>query len=188
MKKSVLTTLLVTVCAFAFAQKGSVLLNGSLYFSSQKDGIGGNNNKTSVFSFSPGIGYQIADQWTLGLDLGYQRTSYSYVANQYSIGPYVRYTKQLNSLISVYGQFEASYWRAHSSGVSNTYGSRFIGLNAFPAVELNLGKGFGLNFNFGGLSYYVTKVDGASGSDGVFNFSLGSSVGFGLSKRFGTTK
>jgi hypothetical protein len=175
MRKSILTILFLVICVLGYAQKGTVLLNGSIFYNSENY----YPDFTSL-GIKPGIGYQVSDKWMLGLNLGYERRALRADANKYSIGPFVRYTKQITELISVYGQFQVGFGQSNSS--------RYFSIDAFPAVELNLGKGFGLNFNLGGINYEVTKMNGVSGSNHIFSLNLASGYGFGLSKRFGTKK
>ena len=176
MRKSILTILLVAICILGYTQKGTVLLNGNLFLNSH-DYYG---SKATSFSIKPGIGYQVADKWTLGLNLGFERTALVADPNRYSFGPYVRYTKQINELISVYGQLQTSFGRGDSA--------RYFSLTIFPAIEFNLGKGFALNLNLVALNYEYTKFGKRSGSYSLFHTNIGGSGGFGISKRFGTKK
>jgi hypothetical protein len=185
MRRILFTLLLVSVGFLGFAQKGSVLLYGNIGYSSEKNSVDGSNGTSKAFGFSPGVGYQIADKWTLGLNLGYETYHNGYTSKKYSVGPFVRYTKQLSEIFSLFAQIQASY---SINNFSSDPTSKYINIDAFPAIELNLGKGFALNFNFGGIRYQSAKVKGKSGSYDRLNLNIGSGAGFGISKRFGTKK
>jgi hypothetical protein len=181
MRRILFTLFLVFVCFLGFAQKGSVLVYGNLGYSSEKNSVDGSTGTTKTFGFSPGVGYQVADKWTLGLNLGYQKYRSGYTSNKYSAGPFLRYTKQISELFSFFAQIQATY---SINDFSADPTSTSINVDAFPAIELNLGKGFALNFNFGGIGYESIKVKGKSGSYDRLNLNIGSGAGFGISKRF----
>src|SRR5258705_971895 len=117
MKKVLVAALaLVSLTQAAKAQKGSVLLYGNLNVTSTKDE---NDSKSSEFSVAPGIGYQFNDNWTAGVNLGvngskdeinnsgnYNKTS------GFAAGPFIRYTKTLGNIFSIYGQGNFNYTTA----------------------------------------------------------------------------
>ena len=176
---------LIGVATSVNAQKGSTLLYGDLGFNSTKDDAG---NKKSTFSLLPGIGYQFNDNWTMGLNLGYQTAKItplglaSSSVNAFGIGPFIRYAHPLTNIFSVYGQFDATYWNSKPDGgiATNTFDAKL-----WPAVGVNIKNGFGLNFAFGGLEYSTSKVKGASTSSNSFGLNFGTGATFGISKNFG---
>lgn len=60
-----------------------------------------------------------------------------------------------------------------------------FGGTLFPAIGVNLKKGFALNFTFGGLSFVSSKTKGESGRATDFTLGFGSGAGLGISKNFG---
>ncbi len=186
MKKTIMALFVfIGVATSVNAQTGSTLLYGMLEASSHKDAAG---NKSSDFSLLPGIGYQFNDNWTMGLNLGYQTVKTtpfglaSYSTNAFGIGPFIRYAKPLTNIFSVYGQFDATYWNSKPDGgiATNTFDAKL-----WPAVGVNIKNGFGLNFAFGGLEYSTSKVKGASTSSSNFDLTFGTGASFGISKNFG---
>lgn len=191
MKKTILAlSVLISVVTSVSAQKGSILLYGNLGFHSQKQTDG---NKHSTFTFLPGIGYQFNDNWTMGLNLGYQTEKVTIngiagtttsTTNAFGIGPFIRYAKPLTNIFSVYGQFDATYWNSKPEGgiATNKFDAKL-----WPAVGINIKNGFGLNFAFGGLEYSTSKLKGSSSSSNSFGLTFGSGATFGISKNFGGT-
>ena len=196
--KKMLVVLALAMVSFASAQKkGSFLVMGSIDYSSQKVSNSGYEGNNSDFTFSPKVGYQFHQSWTAGLELGVgsskNELDYSgvYKENNFSFGGFVRYAKPLNQTFSAYADLGLGY-----QSVKETYtvgaasyidegDGYYIGVT--PAILVNVGKGFGLNFNVGGLGYNTLNYDGNNGNgDDVknFNISFGQQFSVGISKFF----
>lgn len=189
MKKLVLATLLVTgVIASANAQKGSVLVYGTVGFNtteSKPSGI-----KTSSFSLNPGIGYQFSNNWTLGVAGGIMSSKYETgllenKSSGYAVGPFIRYTKTLTGPFAFFTQLDAQYMsttdKPAGGGETKTTGFQ-LGLT--PAIGINVYKGLALNFSFGSLNYATEKVKGTSNKSSGFGLNFGSQANIGISKNF----
>ncbi len=171
------------------AQKGSVLVAGSLALSSNND----NNslNKTSNFAFNPTIGYQLNDSWTTGLvaSIGSYKsetgTTTNLKSNQFVVGPFIRYTKSLSTTFSVYGQLQGLFGSSKRTFPTSESKTSLTSIQLIPAVFINLKNNFGLNFGFGGINYSSSTLD-APGAKSMTGFSIdfGSSFNFGISKNF----
>lgn len=197
MKKSLLI-LALAVFSFANAQKGTVLVLGNVGYSSQKSDVSlGISPTQKSFNFSPKVGYQYNDNWTVGVESYISNskqtyTSGEYKSNNFSVGGFVRYTKPLGELFSVYADLGTGYHNAEQTQyyggldpfLSTTKANGFyVGLT--PALLLNISKGFGLNFNIGGLGYNNLNNSTNNGNDTQnFNFSFGQSFSVGISKNF----
>lgn len=177
------------------AQKGSVLVGGEITYTSAStpSETSNNNNTSSQLEFSPFVGYQFTNNITAGVTFGISsqkdKTSTSETkTNLFMAGPFIRYTKTLSDIFSVYGQFEAVFgsgkntYQYNGSNLSEAKYST-TGINLFPAVFINVKKGFGLNFNIGGLTYVSVKPEGEK-STSIFSFTLGKSASIGISKNF----
>jgi hypothetical protein len=106
MKKSLLIFALA-VFGIASAQKGTVLVLGNVGYYSQKPGDSGNAPTQKTFNFSPKVGYQYNDNWTVGVESYISNskqtyTSGEYKSNNFSVGGFLRYSKPLGTLFSVY--------------------------------------------------------------------------------------
>ncbi len=196
MKKSLLI-LALAVFSFANAQKGTILVSGNVGYYSQKTGDSGNEPTQNNFNFSPKVGYQYNDSWTLGVESSIINakstyTSGEYKSNGFSVGGFVRYSKPLGGLFSVYADLGTGYHNVEQTqynGGLDPYLSTskangfYVGVT--PALFLNINKGFGLNFNLGGLGYNTLNNTTNNGSDSKnFNFSFGQAFSVGISKNF----
>ncbi|ANH83618.1 hypothetical protein A8C56_00970 [Niabella ginsenosidivorans] len=207
MKKIVLSIFSLAVIAGANAQSGTVLVGGNVDFNSRsfKDSSG-NKDNMNYFQFSPTIGYQFNDNWTVGVVGSVSTTKNSSIAESddvigisgiqyddkvkttaWGVGPFVRYTAPLSDIFSVYGQLQGQY---QSSQVKydgkNLDSEKRNGFNVgfFPAVFINVKNGFGLNFNIGGIEYTSMKYKQSQDKVNNFNITFGRSVGIGISKNF----
>jgi hypothetical protein len=173
------------------AQKGTILVMGNVSYSSDVSKNDGRDNFYKTLAFNPKVGYQFNDNWTIGAETSIASTRMesgetNYKWNQFSIGPFVRYTEPLGDLFSVYGDLGLGYQEYKTrndnpSGVGRVHGDGFY--TAFsPALLLNIKKGFGLNFSLGGLSYGVMKTSGTRNSK--FNLDFGKTFTIGISKNF----
>ncbi len=204
MKKTLIIFALALV-SFANAQKGTVLVTGNFSYSSQK--VKYNNtvqqNQYENFSISPKIGYQFNDNWTVGGEFSFFKNYNEYFYNSsylnasydqkgFSVGAFMRYSKPLNETFSFYtdlgiGIHKIKENRLNYDGFQyyNTLskGNGFY-TNITPALFINIKKGFGLNFNIGGLSYGTINYDNNGGDNKNFNVNFGKTISIGVSKNF----
>jgi hypothetical protein len=189
MKKVFLAILVLSSLAKTTnAQKGSILLYGNLGITSTKDEAG---DKTSNFAIMPGVGYQFNDKWTAGLNIGVGSTSTtpnggsSTTTTSFNVGPFLRYTKPLSNIFSVYGQLDLGF--TSTSFPSPEPSASGFAASVWPAISINVNNGLALNFAFGAISYSSTSttVSGTSFSSNSFGISFGSGASFGVSKNFG---
>ena len=66
--KKILVILALAMISFANAQKGSVLVMGSINYQSQNTSNSGLETKQNYFGFSPKVGYQFHENWTAGIE------------------------------------------------------------------------------------------------------------------------
>jgi len=196
--KKILVLLALVLAGFANAQKGSVLVMGSINYTSQNVSNSGSENNQSYFEFAPKVGYQFHQNWTAGIEaaVGTSKQEYNdgtneYKTNNFSLGGFLRYSKPLNQTFSAYADLGVGFQNrkiTNSTGpidAINEGDGFYIGVT--PAILVNVGKGFGLNFNIGGLGYDTLNYDGNNGNgDNVktFNFSFGQQFSVGISKNF----
>ena len=207
MKKIMLALImLVSLTKVATAQKGSILLYGSVGFSSASDSF---NAKSNAYIINPGIGLQLNDHWTAGLNLAFGGTSQATTSNGipngdghnttsfFNIGPFLRYAYSINNTFSIYGQAEINYLSGNTSPyLTDEISYTGFGANLFPALGINIKNGYAINLSFGGISYQTKSYKGEpisnnpylSGSSSQFAVTLGQGATFGISKNFGGTK
>ncbi len=174
--KKLLFAAAILISTIASAQKNSLLVGGNVGYSLEKTG----DSKFETFEFSPKVGYQFADRWTIGADAairseklsGYEKT------DTYKIGGFVRYAVPLSDLFSVYGDLGAGYQNDSYDNAKGMYAS------FTPALFINMKNGFGLNFSIGGINYDNQKGDFTPRKEN-FGFNFGKSISIGVSKNFG---
>lgn len=195
--KKLLLILALAVFSFANAQKGTILVSGNVGYYSEKSDDSGNVPTQTTFTISPKVGYQYSDNWTVGVESYISNskqnyTSGEYKSNNFSIGGFVRYSKPLGELFSVYADLGTGYRNVEQSQYNGGFipSSTTTKANGFyvgvtPALLLNITKGFGLNFNIGSLGYNTLNNTTHNGNDSQsFNFSFGQAFSIGISKNF----
>ncbi len=210
MKKIFLITLVITsLTKVSIAQKGSLFVYGNVNFSSSTDSIA---FKSNSYSINPGIGYQLGDNWTVGLNFAFGGTrtetsstlsgppipsgNYS-TSSFFNVGPFFRYSYSINSIFSLYGQADFNYLSGSKSPYATDGGSYTgFGTDLFPAIGVNIKNGFAINLSFGGISYQTktysgqgyNSVQGNLSSASQFAITFGQGATFGISKNFGGKK
>lgn len=195
--KKLLLILALTVFSFANAQKGTILVLGNVGYYSQKPGNSGNAPTQKTFNFSPKVGYQYNDNWTVGVESSIANskqtyTSAEYKSNNFSVGGFLRYSKPLGGIFSAYADLGMGYQNAvqtQNNGGFNpslsTTKANGIYVGVTPALLLNITKSFGLNFNIGSLGYNSLNNTTNNGTDiNNFIFNFGQAFSIGISKNF----
>jgi hypothetical protein len=211
MKKILLSIIAAGTVVTSQAQapkEGSILVYGNIGISTIKSdydpGIAGSTAiteyKVTTFSVNPGIGYQFNRNWTVGINFGLstqKRDSSSY--DPYSqrdrdlnIGPFIRYTMNLNKTFFFYDQLNLNYLNGRrliegAVDIQNTYNG--FGTNLYPAIGVSVNDRVALNFNFGGIAYSSKKWDldasPATRIERGFAFTFGQQVNVGVSINLG---
>ena len=176
MKKIIIIALMSVASMSIFAQSNSILVSGDAGFEFSKSNPG--SGSVQKLTFNPMLGYQMCDNWTIGGHFGL--TSYtagSSVADEYQIGPFVRYSKKISDHFSLFADTRFGYiW----SGMDNVNGWN---LSLTPKAFINLSNNFGLVFDFGSLSYSDFGPTGTSVS--TFEAKFGRTINVGIQKNFG---
>ncbi len=195
-----------------FAQKNSLLVYGNIELFGAKEKAtlpndpATSQNVRSQFSFSPAIGYQFNDNFTIGIKLSsvsgkavetnsappnpINENIYKY--NFYNIGPFLRYSKKLNNFFILYGQIEGGPYFGKALNSSTGYPDLITKYNhgfkgaVYPAFGIILKRGFLINANFGGLYYegYTIERETEKRTSSTFSINFGSTFNFGISKNF----
>jgi hypothetical protein len=188
---------------------GTILLGGGIGYSHQTQKaeiLIGNTPSTgqsvrSQFLLAPSVGYFIADNLAIGLDLGYTASKNKFtsaitgVTNSLDpnttlrVGPYVQYYKMLSDQFGILGTLAAGYQHGVTNGYvtpSVTYQTKTNGYYAkltpglifFPIPKL------GISASIGSLAYDRTTEKPTTGAPVVSNFG----ASFGLDRlQFGGT-
>ncbi|WPO80593.1 outer membrane beta-barrel protein [Flavobacterium sp. KACC 22761] len=195
--KKILVVVALAVFSFANAQKGSVLVMGSIMYNSQNDSNSNFESKQNFFGFQPKVGYQFQENWTAGIEGNISNSKNDlndgslYKDHVYKLGGFLRYSKPLGGIFSAYADLGLGY-KNRKETFRNTTGQTYNDSDGFyasltPALFIDIKKGFGLNFNIGGLNYSALNTDLAAGMKGktkTFEFNFGQSFSIGVSKNF----
>lgn len=193
MKKMLLILALAKI-SFANAQKGTILVGGNIGYSSSNRDFLTSNEKYRDFGFSPKVGYQFHDNWTVGgeFSIGSSRTEIegrmTGKANNFKAGAFLRYSVPLTETFSVFADLGAGFQNQKRTVSSVDAENEFKGDGFYtaitPALFINMKKGFGLNFSIGGIGYQTWSFDDEGQENKEFNFNFGKTVNIGISKNF----
>ncbi|MFT3795154.1 outer membrane beta-barrel protein [Flavobacterium sp.] len=202
--KKVFVMAALAMFSFASAQKGTILVAGNIGFSTDKDEVGTSETKTNEFNFTPKVGYQFTDNWTLGLsgnvgmdktetttDAGLTRVTSETKDTNFAVGPFVRYSRNISEIFGFFADLDAGYQSVKSTTDPGTpfsvetenKGNGFYA-QITPAIFINVKKNFGLNVSFGGLGFDSISYDNNGGDSTNFGFNFGRTVNIGISKNF----
>ena len=191
--KKMLVVAALAICSFANAQKGTVLVGGNIGYSSETEDFGGAETKSNEFSFSPKVGYQFHDNWTVGGEFTVASSKddqgvNEYKTNSFKAGAFVRYTRPLSQTFAVFADLGAGFQnQTNKNYIGSNYSKAkadgmYIGVT--PALFINMQKGFGLNFSIGGLGYETLSYDNNGPDVNSFYFIFGQTFNIGISKNF----
>lgn len=193
--KKILVMAALAICSFANAQKGTILVGGNIGFTSDKTEFANSERTVNEFSFSPKVGYQFHENWTVGGEFTVASSNDDNGAieqkdNAFKLGAFVRYTMPLSQTFSVFADMGAGFQNLKSKtyGPGNNDFSRskadgaYVGVT--PALFINMKKGFGLNFSIGGLGYETLSYDNNGADVSSFYFNFGKTFNIGISKNF----
>jgi opacity protein-like surface antigen len=192
MKKFLLIATLA-ICSFANAQKGSILVGGNIDYTSKTTDFQGVERKQSEFGFSPKVGYQFNDNWTVGGEFSVSSSKddqgmTEYKTNAFKLGAFVRYSVPLSSTFSVFADMGAGFKnqtdKSYTGNLSTKAKADGMYVGVTPALFINMKNGFGLNFSIGGLGYETLSYDNNGRDINDFYFNFGRTASIGISKNF----
>jgi hypothetical protein len=160
--------LCIAMAMSATAQEKSILVYGGL------DGF--RNSANSEFKLDLGVGYQFDQNLTAGINIMSKSDGYTGgSAVNFMVGPFVRYTKPMTQLISLYGQAGFGF----GSGTNITE----MNFNLLPGAQLNIKQGWAIYMEFGNIGWSRTSV--SSVATASTNYNLGRGLTFGIQKNIG---
>jgi len=182
-----LLTLLAATTSLAQAQTaipaGTVSLGGGIGYSRHTTEDTYNNisggtytseNTYNRFRITPAVGYFVADNLAIGLNLGYaiskDSDSDAQKETAFQVGPYVQYYKMLNEQFGLVGTLGAGYQSSSAPSVSNNILYRFESSGFYagitPGIVFFPVPKFGISASIGGLTYdRITEKNEADPTD-----------------------
>ncbi|MDX6181401.1 outer membrane beta-barrel protein [Flavobacterium sp. Fl-77] len=191
--KKMLVVLALAMFSFANAQKGSVLVMGSIGYTSDTRTLGNNEVKNNEFEFSPKVGYQFHQNWTVGGEASFGSSKTKQGTNEErfnttKLGAFLRYTMPLNQTFAFYAELGAGFQsekdKTYTGPITTTAKGDGLYVGITPALFIDMNKGFGLNFNIGGLGYNTINYDNNGPEFKSFDFNFGKAFNIGVSKNF----
>lgn len=169
----------------AYAQKGGIMLYGSLNYHETADG--------HQFSAAPlGVGYFFNNNMNVGLNYGFntsKNTVLDFTDHFHEVGPFYSNTWPLSEHFMLIGQVDAHYlWGnehvvdAGGAMIDGSYNGYLF--RVYPLVGINLGKGWALKAKVAELSYKKTHSKNVAipNDHEIITGINGATVGLGLSK------
>ncbi len=184
MKKIMMTLAAVCVAATMNAQ---AYLGGSVGFqTTSQDG-----NSETFFTILPEIGYNLNENWAVGIAVGYGQSkttlkedgvSVSAKVKAFKVSPYARYTFVKFDKVNLFLDGGVEYERTNFAGTkTNAFG---VGIKPGIAVNLNDKLSFVAHAGFLGYQYEKVDVDGAKAAN-TFGASVdGNNLSFGVYYNF----
>jgi hypothetical protein len=189
--KKILLVAALAICSFANAQKGTVLVGGSIGYESETVDYVGGESKVSSFNFSPRVGYQFNDNWTVGGEFtvgSSKNDEQEFKTNEFKAGAFLRYSVPLNQTFSVFADLGVGLQNRTYKDYSGPFMTKSKGdglyVGVTPALFINMKKGFGLNFSIGGIGYDTLSYDNNGPDVNTFYFNFGQTFNIGISKNF----
>lgn len=149
MKKFIATFVIALATISASAQ---TYLGGSIGFTSTD--LKGEDKSLTQFTIAPEIGYNLDEQWALGIGVGYSYAKQESSVNTIAVSPYVRYTVAKAGICSFFidGEFTFASMKPEH-GDSSTGWS----LGVKPGVRFDITKKIYATASLGFLGYQDTS-------------------------------
>ena len=198
MKKQILVMISSAVVLTAHAQKNSVLVFGNFEANSTTEhSPGGFKQVRTTVNVNPGIGYQVSDNWTLGVEgifnyigehqspaiAGYHNSSGMSIGG----GLFARYTIPITNQLFFYTQGGTFYSRGKSydNGTAEPgSGSTSYGVSIAPGIGFHIKNGYALNLGLGNIHYSMSQFAPNEASISSLGTTFGHSFSIGLTKNF----
>ena len=169
--------------AFCLAQTsmGTWSVGGNVGFSGNRNQNAGNETKNSTYTFSPSVGYFVADNLMVGADVSMnvsrqEDDNNTYKQTSFGIGPFLRYYKfTKNEQFAFYGDFGFGYASGKDKQNNNDpTKSRAFNMYLSPGFTWFPTSHWGIEFQVNLLSFtsYDPDTDRDDDKTNYFNFGL----------------
>ena len=177
MKKILMT---IAAAFVAVSMNAQIYVGGSVGMASVKNG---NADAETLFKLIPEVGYNLNDEFAVGVAFGYQKGTANMIGEGFNngkqeifqINPYVRYTFIKSNLVNVFVDGGVDFSSHKDAGTGLNFGLK-------PGVAVNLSENlsFVTHFGFVGYKSYNPKADGLDTSNKVGVDLNGNNLTFGL--------
>ena len=152
------------------------------------------DEKTTLTTFSPYLGYSINQNWILGISIGLinDKSEVNNViakGSTFSVTPFTRYRKALDSKMGLYGEFGVAIINGsttyESGGNETKTKSNAFSLYLGPGIDYALANRWVVNAGWGLLSYTSSGLKDGDNRVNRFGLSLNPrSINFSLNYLF----
>jgi hypothetical protein len=168
MNKMLLVVVFAVAALTASAQteKGTIMLGGSLSYSTSKSEAAGAKASTN-FTIMPKAGYFLANNIAAGLGLGYSVDEDGGGKTQsFSIAPFGRDYISLSDQFRFFAELSVPFQSGKTEDAAGNDAGEVtsIGANLSPGFVFFPTKKFGIELSFSGISYQNTKTEDAAGN------------------------
>lgn len=181
------------------AANAQVWVGGNLNYQTSKANVevaGVSTDKTSSsFSIAPEVGYDLDDNWSVAIALGYSYdpnhtinyngNSVNGASNMFTINPYVRYKFVKAGDFTFFVDGGLNYATRHMNGTSDAMDNmKYVGVGFRPGIAYAISPKVGLVAHVGelGYAYGWTKIKTNPEiklSENNFTFGLTNAISFG---------
>ena len=183
MKKILMT---LATAFVAVSMSAQIYVGGSVGFASFDD----SNKSHSAFKFMPEIGYNLDEDMSVGIALGYTQGSTTAAwaltnpnedLKTFSVAPYLRYNFAKFGPITVFADGVFEYAHIDNDGAK----ANAFGLGVCPGIAVNLTEKLNFVSHIGRLGYTQAKAD-TDGAKAIstFGLDLDNALSFGLFYNF----
>jgi len=188
MKKIIVSILMVAVFTTiiqAQTVKGTKVVGGGLELQIETDhDYAESETKTTNFSLIPSVGYFVADNLAVGINLGYStsKTEYTILNNTntskssgFGVGPFARYYKHTsNEDFAIYGQVSALFGFGKNTDTNdNETKSSSMDIALSPGLVYFFNEHWAVELGFRGIGYYKQDPDKDTDDDENSTFQIG---------------
>lgn len=144
--------------AVAATMNAQVWVGGELGFAASH--VNGSDNTDKTLTIAPEIGYNLSDNWSVAVALGYSYASSQAIANlgsfdnvnTYAIKPYARYTFVKSGNFSAFVDGGINYATIHVKGADNNFNQ--FGVSVVPGLAYAVSDKVTLVSHLGSGLYY----------------------------------
>lgn len=184
MKKTLLAIALVFACGGAVVaqtSQGTLFFGGSASITASKEEDPGEDDKTTTFEFSPGVGFFVADKFAVGLDLSLSGTKIDDGIGgddkykSFGINPYARYymfTPNEKFAFMLEGGFTVGGTKYMPDGQNESKGG-FVSVYLSPGFTFFPTQRWGIDLQFSGISFTGNDPNKDVDDDRTSSFRFG---------------
>ena len=185
MKRMTLLAVCLSLIGFCSAQtvSGTKAVGGGITFTSTTEpGYEGDEGKETSFSFIPSLGYFVADQFMVGLNVGFSSGKstgvnfYETKSTGFAVGPFARYYMHTsNENFAFYGQASVLFGSGKDTieDLDTETKSSVLDIAVSPGFAYFFNEHWAVELGFRGIGYNQEDPNKDADDDEVKTFDIG---------------